>query len=72
MNMKVVVLRIFVEDCPFLGVAQLHSYVGPVLIKDLVVNKKRCFCGFTENANVRRCAIGLDRTMSTYSGPIQW
>ena len=43
MNMKVMVLSIFVEDCPFFGVAQLHGYVRSVLIKDLVVNKELCF-----------------------------
>src|SRR4029453_3255353 len=42
MNVKVVILRIFVEDRPFFGVAQFHCYVRPVLIKDLVVYEKRC------------------------------
>src|SRR6516165_3374053 len=42
MNMKVVILGILVEDCPLFDVAELHRYVGAVLIKDLVVYKERC------------------------------
>jgi len=42
MNVKVVVLRIVVDNRPFLGVAELHSYVGPVLIKDLVIYEECC------------------------------
>ena len=56
MNVKVVVLGIFVQDRPFLGVAELHSYVGPVLIEDLVVYEERCLLlvdGKCERAPIR-------------------
>jgi hypothetical protein len=69
MNMKVVVLGIFVEDCPFFGVTQLHCYVRPVLIKDLVVYKEGRLLWIYRKCDVRLCAIGLERNMSTYSGP---
>ena len=65
MDMEIVVLGIVLRI--------VHSSVSPSLTvtsvrfssNTLSLMKKRVLSGLTENAKVRRCAIGLDRTIST-------
>lgn len=41
MDVKIMVLGIFIKDGPFLSIVQLHSHIGAILVKDLVVDKER-------------------------------
>jgi len=64
-DMEVVVLGIFVPNRPLLRVPQLHLHIRASFIEDLAVNEEFGFLRTDENVNVRRCAIGLEHTVST-------
>src|SRR5262249_51296509 len=40
LDMKIVVLRILVEDGPFLGVTELHGHIGTIFLKDFVIDEE--------------------------------
>src|SRR5215471_13134487 len=59
MDMEVVVLRIFVEDCPLFRVAQLDSHIGAVFIEYLVIDEEaRLVWAYRESKSAPMC----DRT----------
>jgi hypothetical protein len=61
-NVKVMVLGVLIEDCPFLGVAQPHRNVGSAFVQGPTLIKNLVFSGLREKVKVRRCAIELDRS----------